>query len=88
MTLAIYNCIWTPLTISFDWAMEMGKTEFFGVIDDTVMSFYIGDLLVQFITSYMNVAAGDEIMKPSYIAKRYIFSGEFFIDFLATFPFR
>ena len=88
MTLAIYNCIWTPLTISFDWAMEMGKTKFFGVIDNIVMGFYIGDLLVQFITSYMNVAAGDEIMKPSYIAKRYVFSGEFFIDFLATFPFR
>ena len=23
MTLAIYNCIWTPLTISFDWAREV-----------------------------------------------------------------
>ena len=22
MTIAIYNCIWTPLTISFDWAIE------------------------------------------------------------------
>lgn len=23
MTLAIYNCLWTPLTVSFDWAMRM-----------------------------------------------------------------
>ena len=22
MTIAIYNCIWTPLTISFDWAID------------------------------------------------------------------
>ena len=26
MTLAIYNCIWTPLTISFDWAISMDET--------------------------------------------------------------
>ena len=59
----------------------------FRVIDYTVLSFYTLDIVVQFLTSYLNVASGDEIMKPSYIAKRYM-AGEFFVDFLATFPFR
>ena len=34
------------------------------------------------------MTTGDEIMKPSMIIMRYIFSAEFLIDFLSTFPFR
>ena len=39
-------------------------------------------------TSYYNVTTGDEIKKPSMIIMRYVFSAEFLIDFLSTFPFR
>ena len=44
------------------------------------------DIIVQFLTSYYNVQTGDEITKPTMIARRYIF-GEFYIDFMSTFPF-
>ena len=47
---------------------------------------YSLDIVVQFLTSYYNVQTGDQIMKPSKIAKRYL-KGEFFVDFLSTFPF-
>lgn len=87
MTLAIYNCVWTPLTISFDWAQLIDESPALKVIDITVIIFYTIDIIVQFLTSYINITTGDEITKPSYIARKYI-KGEFTIDFLATFPFR
>ena len=87
MILAIYNCIWTPLTVSFDWAIMMGKTTEFLIIENSIMIVYILDIVVQFLTSYYNVQTGDEINKPKMIAKKYI-RGEFVIDFLSTFPFR
>ena len=43
---------------------------------------YIMDIVVAFRTSYVD-SVGDEITKPSMIAKRYIAAG-FMIDFLAT----
>ena len=87
MTLAIWNCIWTPLTISFDWAYEYDATPLFQIIDYVVLTFYTVDIIIQFLTSYINIASGDEIMKPTYIASRYL-KGEFMVDFLSTFPFR
>ena len=59
----------------------------FQLIDYVVLGFYTGDIIIQFLTSYINIASGDEIMKPSYIAGRYM-KGEFMVDFLSTFPFR
>lgn len=88
MTLAIYNCVWTPLTVSFDWAATTdAENPYLNVIDSTILVLYSVDIVIQFLTSYYNIQTGDEIMKPSWIAKRYIF-GEFMIDFLSTFPFR
>jgi len=55
MTIAIYNCIWTPLTISFDWAMEMDKSPMFNIIDYSVLTIYVFDCLIQFFTSYINI---------------------------------
>ena len=88
MVIAIYNCLWTPLTISFDYAMEQEKTnKLIRVLDFTFMGFYTIDIVIQFLTSFINVETGDEITKPSLIANRY-FWGEFPIDFMSTFPFR
>ena len=88
MTLAIYNCTWTPLTISFDWAMDQDENNQALIYFDLFVTVtYSIDIVVQFLTSYMQVTTGDEIMKPSKIAKRYI-RGTFIIDFLSTFPFQ
>ena len=51
------------------------------------MLVYIADIVVQFLTSYLQVQTGDEVTKPRMIAGRYI-RGEFSIDLLSTFPFR
>ena len=88
MILAIYNCIWTPLTISFDWAMKKEDVEALKTINYIILIIYSIDILVQFFTSYFLVQTGDEIRKPSKFAKRYMLSFEFLIDILSTFPFR
>jgi len=87
MILAIYNCTWTPLTISFDWAMITDDEPYFRAIDFVVMTLYSIDIIVHFLTSYYNISTGDEIFKPSWIALKYL-KGEFFVDFLSTFPWR
>lgn len=73
MTLAIYNCLWTPLIISFDWAMREDENNIgLIVISNIVLVLYICDIVIQFLTSYYNVQTGDEITKPSMIAKKYL----------------
>ena len=89
MTIAIYNCIWTPLTISFDWAVDQEENnDYLKVIDFVILGIYTCDIIIQFLTSYYNVTTGDEIKKPSMIMRRYMLSIEFLVDFLSTFPFR
>ena len=62
MSLAIYNCIWTPLTISFDWAALQDETNtFLNILDNIVLTIYTVDIVVQFLTSYYNVQTGDQI---------------------------
>ena len=39
-----------------------------------------------FLTSYINVASGDEIFGPRMIAYNYVCGGTFIIDILSTFP--
>lgn len=47
MTLAIYNCLWTPLTISFDWAMEQDENnKALIVIEVIILLFYATDIVV------------------------------------------
>lgn len=45
------------------------------------------DILVGFLTSYVDPVSGDEVYAPKKIAMYYIFQGSFFIDFMSTFPF-
>ena len=62
MTIAIYNCIWTPLTISFDWAVNQEENnDYLKAIDYVILSIYTCDIIIQFLTSYYNVTTGDEI---------------------------
>ena len=88
MSLAIYNCLWTPLTISFDWAAELANNSpVLNIVEWIIMTFYAVDIVILFLSSYINVQTGDEVFKPTKIASRYM-RGEFMIDFLATFPFK
>ena len=88
MTLAIYNCLWTPLTISFDWAEEVAESNVvLKAFEWIILTIYTLDMVVLFNKSYINVQTGDEVYKPSKIAGGYM-RGEFMLDFLATFPFK
>ena len=87
MTLAIWNAVWTPLTIAFDRAAELGEGMPFTGIDIFVDTCFWIDIFVGFMTSYVDPVSGDEIFAPKKIALHYIFKGSFLVDFMSTFPF-
>ena len=87
MSLAIWNAVWTPLTIGFDRAKEMGEGLPFSAIDIFVDTCFWLDIVVGFISSYVDPTSGDEIFSPKKIALYYIFKGSFLVDFMSTFPF-
>lgn len=56
MSLAIYNCVWTPLTVSFDWAATTdSENPVLNVIDTIILILYSLDIVIQFLTSYYNI---------------------------------
>ena len=85
--IALYNAVWTPLTVSFEYAIETGNKEPFRSIDYAVLGIFASDFFVNFFTSYLIVSSGEIVNKPSMIAVNYILSFDFYIDFLSTFPF-
>ena len=87
MTLAIWNALWTPLTIAFEQAQVIGEGTAFFCIDLFVDTIFVADIVLGFLTSYVDVANGDEIFAPKKIASHYVFMGSFLIDFMSTFPF-
>lgn len=87
MTLAIWNALWTPLTIAFDQAQVLGEGTAFFIIDLFVDTVFVADIVLGFMQSYVDVANGDEIFAPKKIASHYVFKGSFLIDFMSTFPF-
>ena len=46
---------------------------------------FIMDVILGFITSYINVQTGDEVYGYKFISKEYVFRGTFVIDILSTF---
>ena len=73
MTLAIWNALWTPLTIAFERATELGEGIEFTIIDAFVDTIFWMDIFLQFMSSYVNASTGDEICAPRMIAKHYVF---------------
>jgi hypothetical protein len=50
------------------------------------MILFVGDIIIGFLTSYINVSSGDDITNLKMIAINYIFHGTFFLDIFSTFP--
>ena len=46
MTLAIYNCIWTPLTVSFEWAIIQDDKPVFKVVEWIILIIYTVDIII------------------------------------------
>lgn len=72
MSLAVWNAIWTPLTIAFQIAKDMGAEPAFVAIDAFVDFVFWIDILLQFISSYSEKSTGREIFKPKLVAKHYV----------------
>ena len=96
---AIINGIVLPLNLAFNKTFEFedeklkeeGSTfsivktfEVFGIITTVVFGI---DIVVNFLSSYINVSTGDEIHDAKRIALNYIFyEKSFWIDFISTVP--
>ena len=57
MAAAIVNSIWTPLTISFDYAIKLSNDQTTTIywIDYTANIIFLIDILVHFFASYRDV---------------------------------
>jgi len=56
------------------------------ILDLTINLVYVLDIVIGFLTTYINTEVGDEIWAPRKIAKQYICNGSFVVDVLSTAP--
>ena len=86
--LSIYNCVILPLQISLDTKIFSNETDMIlervGNFTDVI---FLMDMIFSFRTTYINKQNGLEVTSGKKIARNYITSGVFFMDFVATFPF-
>lgn len=93
---AFINGVTLPLEVAFQ--QEFDKLDvlskdgdwkwknFFLIINYVSMVIFLIDILVAFLTSYLDIMTGDEIMELGKIAKNYLSSGGFLLDIVSTFP--
>ena len=87
MTLAIYNSFITPFQFSFEYIQELLEKQPLNTIEQIIDIIYMIDIAVGFQTSYIDEFTGDEVTKPSLIARRYL-AADLPIDVLSTVPFK
>lgn len=82
--LAVYNCIAIPLNLTFaqGWS-NLGVN----ILERIIDLFFIGDIFLNFRTTYVNPKKNLEITDPKRIAKTYMNSVRFPIDIVASIPF-
>ena len=76
-----------PFAFSFDYVMAKISEGPLRTVDLIINFFFVLDIVVGFMTSFINPLNGDEFFSCSYIARHYIMEGDFMIDFLSTFWF-
>lgn len=84
--LSIYNAVSLPLRIAF-YQVEYEYTQRASLeaIETTVDIFFLFDVIILFLTSYIDTANGETIRQPKIIAKHYLKNG-FILDFVSTLP--
>ena len=86
--LIVYSAVTVPFMIAFDQDPEVVST--FGMIELLVDIYFIMDIVINFRTAYYtsSVTSGKVlIVDAQKIAKTYVMSKWFYIDFLSSFPF-
>ena len=88
LVLALYNSVMTPFQFSFDYVMirqELQMSPFYE-LEYAIDFIYVIDIIIGFLTSYIDQFTGDEIFELMKIA-RYYMGNDFVIDFISTFYF-
>jgi potassium voltage-gated channel Eag-related subfamily H protein 7 len=91
--LALYNSITLPLQLSFPsfecyFERRCPDTNQMGpmwLFDTSVDVFFFCDIIIRFLTTYMDTRLGDEIYQPSMIIVHYM-KGSFTLDFISVLP--
>lgn len=84
--LAIYSAISLPMQISFVAVQNLYDDSFaLGWVERMVDIFFAIDIIVNFLTAYIEVQDGETITQPKRIAKNYL-GGGFIPDFISTTP--
>ena len=63
---------------------EINKLSFIGGLTWMTTVIFLIDIIVGFLTSFINVSSGDEIFSIKMIASNYLIQGTFFSDFIST----
>jgi hypothetical protein len=79
---AVINAITLPLEMAFE--EEINKLSFIGGLTWATTAIFLVDIVVGFLTSFINVSSGDEIFSIKMIAMNYLIQGTFLSDFIST----
>ena len=80
---ALWNCIYIPIDVAFKPDKGVGM-----IISDSIIDILFAvDVVVNFMTTYINPKTGVVVNNLTRIVKNYVFRGRFFIDLLASIPF-
>ena len=84
MLFAIFNCFEVPYTVAFT---NKDDEHIFSTIFDSITNvFFILDIVISFLTTYIDPKTKEEITSFPLMALHYI-KGRFWIDLLASVPF-
>ena len=81
--LVVYNCISIPFEVSFGRIWEHFSMNVLDICIDIV---FFTDILITFLTTYVNSKTGRVVYNLKSIAKNYVL-GRFWVDLLASIPF-
>lgn len=81
--LVAYSCFTSVFYVAFDSPKNTPQITF----DWMVEGFFFTDLIFNFFQEYKDPETYENVRNHKKIAKRYIFKGWFFIDFISVFPF-
>ena len=80
---ALWNCIYIPIDVSF----RPDKSAGIAISDAVIDILFAVDIVINFMTTYVNEKTGITVSNPTRIVKNYLFRGRFFVDLLASIPF-
>ena len=83
IVLALWNCIFIPFEVAF----KPEKSDSILVSDRACDILFAVDIVVNFMTTYVNPKTNLDVTDPTRIVKNYVFGGRFWVDLLASIPF-